>query len=100
MSQQAIIVPTVHAPFEIDHHDIPEPTSGEVLIKIMTVALNPFDWMKRDRDFLVASYPAIMGHDIAGVVESIGEGVMGFKKGDRVYVFLIYGLSSRKVHWH
>jgi NADPH:quinone reductase-like Zn-dependent oxidoreductase len=32
------------------------------------------------------TYPLVLGSDSAGVVEDVGEGVTGWRKGDRVYV--------------
>ncbi len=65
---------------------MPSPGPGQVLIKIMAVALNPMDWLKVEHDFLIDEYPQVLGHDIAGVVEQLGGGgvLEGFKVGDRV----------------
>ncbi|KAJ7498517.1 GroES-like protein [Mycena latifolia] len=89
--QQAIIVESPKAPFVLGPRDIPAPAHGEALIKIMSVALNPMNWMQREYNILVDEYPAILGCDIAGVVEALGEGVDGFEKGDRVFAQSLAG---------
>ncbi|KAJ7676589.1 hypothetical protein DFH06DRAFT_976173 [Mycena polygramma] len=55
--QQGIIVQFPEAPFVLGSDDILVFAKGEVLLKIMTVALNPANWMQREFN-LVAAYPA------------------------------------------
>ena len=53
----------------------PKPASaakGELLVKVEAAALNPVDW--KIQSFL-NDFPAILGSDIAGDVEDVGEGV-------------------------
>ncbi|KAJ7495824.1 chaperonin 10-like protein, partial [Mycena galericulata] len=85
--QQALIVQSPHAPFVLGSRDIPSPEQGEVLIKVMSVALNPANWVQRERNMLIDEYPVVLGCDIAGVIQELGEGVEGFAKGDKVFGF-------------
>ncbi|KAJ6560472.1 GroES-like protein [Mycena capillaripes] len=85
MSQRAIVVQSPKAPFSLASTDIPSPAAGEVLVKVMSVGLNPANNRQREFGFLIESYPAVIGNDIAGIVEELGEGVDGWKKGDRVF---------------
>ncbi|KAJ7368828.1 GroES-like protein [Mycena albidolilacea] len=82
--QQAIVVESPKAPFTLGSAKIPSPAKGEVLVKILSVALNPADWKQREYD-VIREYPAVLGCDVAGVVEKLGEGAEGFKKGDKVF---------------
>ncbi|PPQ66682.1 hypothetical protein CVT24_008835 [Panaeolus cyanescens] len=68
--------------------DIPTPTPGpgEVLIKVKATALNPIDWKMHRYGIYLEHYPALLGCELAGDVEDVGEGVERFKKGDRVFV--------------
>ncbi|KAH9495756.1 hypothetical protein Btru_013247 [Bulinus truncatus] len=66
--------------------DKPKPKKGEVLVKVSYAGINPVDAL------ITAGHlgthrpvPFIPGMDAAGVVEEVGDGVKGFKKGDRVY---------------
>jgi len=69
----------------------PTPTPGptELLIQVKSLALNPVDHFMCDYGFMVDSYPAIMGSDIAGVVLSAGSSVPSDapKPGTRVAAF-------------
>ena len=65
-------------------HDVPIPKPGpnQVLIKVIYSGSNPKDW-KRPQN----GEPHNSGDDIAGIVEAVGDGVLEFKKGDRVAAF-------------
>ncbi|TDL25370.1 GroES-like protein [Rickenella mellea] len=69
---------------ELQSFPVPAPAPNEVLIKNVAVASNPKDWKY---PIWVADYAAIEGNDVAGYIESVGEGVTGFKKGDGVAAF-------------
>ncbi|KAF8189452.1 GroES-like protein [Mycena galopus ATCC 62051] len=83
---QALIIPSAKAPFVVGLRPIPVPSKGEVRIKIMSVGLNPGNYIQREFDLFIPEYPAVIGGDIAGVVDEVGEGVQGFTKGDEVFV--------------
>ncbi|KAF9545987.1 GroES-like protein, partial [Agrocybe pediades] len=72
--------------YTVGEIETPVPGKGELLIKVQTAALNPADWKipKYKLERLV-KLPAILGSDIAGDVEKVGEGVSGFEVGDRVF---------------
>lgn len=65
----------------------PVPAAGEVLVRVHATSINPVDWMLRSgviRDLIPITFPHILGIDVAGVVEALGDGVRGFSVGDRV----------------
>jgi NADPH:quinone reductase-like Zn-dependent oxidoreductase len=68
---------------------IPVAKVGEVLIKVMAVAINPSDTYIRKEvslDYIFGGdRPRIMGWDVSGVVVTVGEGVDKFKVGDEVF---------------
>ncbi|KAJ7917195.1 chaperonin 10-like protein [Mycena leptocephala] len=90
-TQQALIIPSPKAPFKLGQRQVPVPGKGEVRLKIMAVGLNPMNWAQHEFDFLIFEYPAVIGADIAGVVDEVGEGVDGFSKGDEVFVQALSG---------
>ena len=61
----------------------PEPGPGEVLVKIAVSGVNFIDISHRTGLYKLP-LPAILGSEAAGTVEQTGEGVTGFKPGDRV----------------
>ena len=66
----------------------PIPEEDEVLVKIMTAAVNPLDNMIiRGEVKLIVPYamPLVMGNEFAGIVEKTGKNAARFKPGDRVY---------------
>lgn len=66
---------------------LPEPGPGEVRVKVRAAAVNPADWKWRSGalDGVVPlSFPAVLGYDIAGVVDALGEGVSVPAPGTRV----------------
>jgi len=65
----------------------PEVKAGEVLIRIQAVSVNPVDYKMR-AGHLPIPLPDVLGRDVAGTVESVGEGVTEFKPGDEVFAVL------------
>ncbi|KAF8343636.1 chaperonin 10-like protein [Amanita rubescens] len=86
LTQTALVLPNACGSFKLDTIDVPRPGPGEVLIKIHSAAVNPMDWMIRKYDVLVESYPVVLGGDVAGDVEELGEGVTNVSVGDRILV--------------
>jgi NADPH2:quinone reductase len=62
----------------------PAPAAGEVLVRIKASAVNPLDLKIRAGQAAHARQPlpAILGIDLAGVVEAAGVGVTAFRPGD------------------
>ncbi|KAG1876340.1 chaperonin 10-like protein [Suillus subluteus] len=82
--QKALFLTQKQGKFELGSRSIPSPGTGQLLVKIQSAALNPVDHKIQDTSMFVTNYPAILGTDIAGIVEELGEGVENFRKGDRV----------------
>ena len=66
---------------------IPEVKPGHVLVKVHATSLNPIDCKVRSGavSAIAPKFPAILHGDVAGTVESVGDGVTHFKKGDDIY---------------
>ncbi|MZR62680.1 zinc-binding alcohol dehydrogenase family protein [Alcanivorax sp. DP30] len=64
--------------------DLPSPGPRDLLISVQAVSVNPIDTKLRQRPLEQPGY-RVLGFDAAGVVESVGSEVTGFKKGDRVW---------------
>ena len=65
----------------------PEPAAGRVVVRVKAVALNHLDiWVREGWAGLKLAFPHVLGADVAGVVEAVGEGVAGVAAGDEVVV--------------
>jgi NADPH2:quinone reductase len=69
-----------------DHIDVPRPGPGEVLVRHEAVGLNFIDTYHRSGLYKLP-LPSGLGSEAAGIAEAIGEGVSGFREGDRVGYF-------------
>ncbi|EIM83601.1 GroES-like protein [Stereum hirsutum FP-91666 SS1] len=88
-TQNALVCAAIGEPFEIKERPVPKPGPGQVLVKIVSAALNPVDELIRVKGIhvkgaLMSTYPTICGSDAAGTVAALGEGVDNLKIGDRV----------------
>jgi len=71
-------------PLEILKVKVMPPQKGEVRVKHVAVALCHTDAYTLDGHDPEGLFPCILGHEAAGIVESVGEGVEGFAPGDHV----------------
>lgn len=84
LTQKALLLDAKFGKLVVDTIPVPKPGPGDILVKVHAAALNPVDWKIHKYGIFVQTFPAILGSDISGDVEEIGEGVLDFKKGDRV----------------
>ncbi len=71
-----------------DDLNIPEPKSGEVLIRVKACGVCPTDVKKYTGKSSLPKFPFVLGHEASGIIEKVGEDVSEdtFKTGDRVVV--------------
>jgi NADPH:quinone reductase-like Zn-dependent oxidoreductase len=70
--------------------EIPTVSEGEVLIKVKAISINPVDYKARESEGMLNAVlgpekPWILGWDISGKVQALGENVTGYKVGDSVF---------------
>jgi NADPH:quinone reductase len=84
---QAAVMSSPRSLFQVGSIARPEPTQGQVLVRIKASAVNPLDLKIQQGEAPHARQPlpAVLGIDLAGVVESAGPGVTQFRRGDDVY---------------
>ncbi len=84
---KALILDSFNAPYKLAETDKPIPARGEVLVRILASGVNPLDLkiVAGQAAHAKAKLPAILGLDLAGVVETTGEAVTRFKPGDEVF---------------
>ncbi len=72
--------------FELRTVPVPEVEPRQVRVRVHATAINPLDFQIRRGDYPdVVPLPAIIGHDVSGVVEEVGSHVTEFRPGDEVY---------------
>jgi NADPH:quinone reductase-like Zn-dependent oxidoreductase len=70
----------------VEDFDRPQPGAGEILVNVKATSVNPFDWSIREgylQDYV--GLPFMLGSDVAGTIEAIGDGVEGWEVGAPVY---------------
>lgn len=68
----------------LEEREIPTPASGEVVVEVKACGICGSDLHILDGHHPRATYPRVPGHEFSGVVAAVGEGVSGWKPGDRV----------------
>jgi len=74
------------AGFEIVEREIPEPDAGHVRIKVQACGVCHSDVLTVEGGWPGIQYPRVPGHEVAGVIDQVGDGVSVWKKGQRVGV--------------
>ena len=74
------------ADFEIVERVIPKPGRGEVLIKVQACGICHSDVLTKDGMLPGIQYPRVPGHEVVGSIHVLGEGVSGWKTGQRAGV--------------
>ena len=87
---KAVVIRAYGGPEELKFEEWPDPVAGpgEVLIRVAATSVNPFDWKVRSgayRNMFPLTFPAILGADVAGIVDAVGAGVDNLAPGDRVF---------------
>jgi D-arabinose 1-dehydrogenase-like Zn-dependent alcohol dehydrogenase len=73
-------------PLEVVERDVPEPPAGHVLIKVQACGICHSDSLTKEGHWPGLQFPRVPGHEVAGVVEKLGDGVDEWKVGQRVGV--------------
>jgi len=84
MKVKAAVAHQAGAPLEIEMVDLEGPRAGEVLVEIKATGVCHTDEFTRSGADPEGLFPAILGHEGAGVVVDVGPGVTSLRKGDHV----------------
>jgi D-arabinose 1-dehydrogenase-like Zn-dependent alcohol dehydrogenase len=74
------------ADFQIVEREIPKPGARQVRIKVQACGICHSDLFTKDGMWPGIQYPRVPGHEIAGLIDELGDGVSDWKKGQRVGV--------------
>jgi D-arabinose 1-dehydrogenase-like Zn-dependent alcohol dehydrogenase len=83
---RAVQVTKAKGPFEMVEREIPAPGPGDVRIKVQACGVCHSDVLTKEGLWPGIVYPRVPGHEVAGMVDALGDGVKGWKVGDRVGV--------------
>jgi D-arabinose 1-dehydrogenase-like Zn-dependent alcohol dehydrogenase len=72
--------------FELVEREVPSPEGGEVLVRVHACGVCHSDSMAKEGAFPGITFPVVPGHEIAGVIAALGDGVQGWETGQRVGV--------------
>jgi len=91
---KAVLYSAFKRPPEIEQVSDPVPVKGGVVVKVMASGVCRSDWhgwQGHDPDI---ELPHVPGHELAGVIETVGEGVTKWQVGDRVTVPFVGGCGA------
>ncbi|MBP6627167.1 MAG: alcohol dehydrogenase catalytic domain-containing protein, partial [Arenimonas sp.] len=84
MKVRAAVAHKAGAPLTIETVDLAGPRAGEVLVELKATGVCHTDQFTLSGDDPEGLFPAILGHEGAGIVVDVGPGVTTLKKGDHV----------------
>ena len=82
---RALVVEQKGAPFMEQELELEEPGRGEALVRIVASGVCHTDEITRHGD-MPMPFPSVLGHEGAGIVERVGEGVTQVAPGDKVII--------------
>jgi len=83
---KAMVLHTVGKPLELRNIPIPNADKNQLLLNVHTCGVCRTDLHIIDGELEDPNVPLVLGHQIVGTVEKVGENVTGFKRGDKVGV--------------
>ena len=87
MSKMRVVqVTRPNGPLEIVEHEIPQPGAGHVRIKVEACGVCHSDWFTKEGHWPGIKYPRVPGHEVAGIIDAVGNDVAGWTQGQRVGV--------------
>jgi len=81
---RAVQVTRAGGPLELVEREIPSPGPGQVRVRVEANGICHSDVLTKEGLFPGIAYPRVPGHEVAGVVDAVGDNVEGWTKGDRV----------------
>ncbi|MWJ29271.1 S-(hydroxymethyl)glutathione dehydrogenase/class III alcohol dehydrogenase [Halomonas sediminis] len=84
MKSRAAVALSAGKPLELVEIDVEGPKAGEVLVRMVATSVCHTDAFTLSGADPEGNFPAVLGHEGAGVVEEVGEGVVSVKPGDHV----------------
>jgi aryl-alcohol dehydrogenase len=99
MQIKAAVVSEKSGPFAIEAVELCEPRQDEVVVRVVASGMCQTDLHGRD-GYFVSPYPAVYGHEGAGVVHAVGSAVRGLVAGDHVVMSYPWCGTCANCHQH
>lgn len=90
-TMKAVRIHSYGGPEVVRYEDAPVPETGpgEVIVRVRASSVNPVDWKTASGSGMAKKigerFPLVLGWDVSGLVEAVGEGVDAFGPGDEVF---------------
>lgn len=83
---RAVQISRPNGPLEMVEREIPEPGASSVRVKVEACGVCHSDSFTKEGSWPGIQYPRVPGHEVAGIVDAVGRGVVGWTPGQRVGV--------------
>src|SRR2546426_538243 len=97
-TMRAVQVSRPGGPFEMVERPIPEPGAGAVRIKVRACGICHSDALTKEGGWPGIQYPRVPGHEVAGTIDAVGPGVVGWEEGQPAGVGWNGGEDGRRGH--
>jgi len=87
---KAMVVKAAKAPITLEERPKPKAGPGQVVIKVKACGVCHSDVAMQQGAFPFGTFPIVLGHEVAGIVDEVGPGVKWPKVGDRVGMPWLY----------
>jgi D-arabinose 1-dehydrogenase-like Zn-dependent alcohol dehydrogenase len=83
---KAVEVRQPGGPLQLVEREVPEPETGQVLIKVQACGICHSDVLTKEGLWPGLEFPRVPGHEVAGIIDAAGSGVDGWIPSQRVGV--------------
>jgi alcohol dehydrogenase/propanol-preferring alcohol dehydrogenase len=85
-SMRAMVVKEPGGDFELEEREVPQPALEQAVVRVHACGVCHSDMFAKEGGYPGVTYPVVPGHEIAGEISALGEGVRGWEVGQRVGV--------------
>jgi len=86
---RAAVLPSVGAPLELVERPVEDPGPGQARVRVQACGVCGSDLFLQAGGFGAEKLPVIPGHEAAGIVDAVGDGVVDVRIGDQVAIYYI-----------
>src|ERR1019366_9269627 len=83
-NMKVVQIPFARGNFQLVERKIPDPRTGEVLIKVEACGVCRGDVVAKEGTFPGLTYPRVPGHEVIGTIDKLGSDVPPWREGQRV----------------